>query len=77
MIIFSIVSSVLTCIACGLGLSMLNGGPLGNRLLVELRLKLGVVQSGVCIGVLWLAAAVAPNKGDSDRNWVRGSSDND
>ena len=35
---------------------------------------LGVVQIGVCIGVLWLAAAVAPNKGESDKYWVRGSS---
>ena len=41
---FSVVLPLLTCIACGLGLSILNGGPRGNclRCAVELMCKLGV-----------------------------------
>ena len=67
------------CTAWGLCLSTFgasNGGPSGSCLFCafESRLGLGVAQMGVCIGVLWLAAAVAPNKGESERYWFLGSS---
>ena len=40
------------------------------RVAVGLGRKIGGTQSGVCSGVLWLAAAVAPIKGDSGGDWT-------
>ena len=39
--------------------------------------KMGGMQSGVCSGVLWLAAAVAPIKGDPGGDWTSGSPNGD
>ena len=46
------------------------------RVVVGVECRFGGARSGVCIGVLWVLAAVAPTKGDPGGDWtsVSGSS---